>query len=65
MAIARTAVNDPQARLEPAAEDRTTPAGRRVSFALTVRDEIERRKRRLGILSYDDLLSQLADALKC
>ena len=29
-----------------------------------MRDEIERRKRRLGILSYDDLLSQLADALE-
>ncbi|MCW2775528.1 MAG: exodeoxyribonuclease beta subunit [Nocardioides sp.] len=64
MAIARTAVNDPQARLEPATEDSTTPAGRRVSFARAVRDEMERRKRRLGILSYDDLLSQLADALE-
>ncbi len=64
MAIARTAVNDPQARLEPAAEDRTTPVGRRVSFAVKVRAEIERRKRRLGILSYDDLLSQLAHALE-
>ena len=29
-----------------------------------MREEIERRKRRLGILSYDDLLSQLADALQ-
>ena len=28
-----------------------------------VRDEVERRKRRLGILSYDDLLGLLADAL--
>jgi exodeoxyribonuclease V beta subunit len=64
MAIARAAVGDPQARLEPAAEARTTPAGRKVSFALKVRDEIEARKRRLGILSYDDLLSQLADALE-
>ena len=64
MAIARTAVNDPQARLEPTDEDRTTPVGRRVSFALKVRDEIDRRKRRLGILSYDDLLSQLAAALE-
>src|SRR5687768_15491681 len=64
MAIARTAVNDPQARLEPADEDRATPVGRRVSFALKVREEIDRRKRRLGILSYDDLLSQLAAALE-
>ena len=57
------AVGDPQARLEPADEDRSTPAGRRVSFARAVRTELDRRKRRLGILSYDDLLSQLADAL--
>jgi exodeoxyribonuclease V beta subunit len=64
MAIARTAVGDPQARLEPADEDRSTPAGRRVAFAEAVRTELGRRKRRLGILSYDDLLSQLADALE-
>ena len=36
----------------------------RVSFACAVLEEVERRKRRLGILSYDDLLSQLADALE-
>lgn len=64
LAIARAAVGDPQASLEPADEDRTTVPGRRVSFARTVREELERRKRRLGILSYDDLLSQLADALQ-
>ncbi len=63
MAIARTAVGDPQAWLEPADADATTPHGRRVAFAQKVRTELERRKRRLGILSYDDLLSQLADAL--
>ena len=64
LAIARAAVGDPQARLEPADEDRSTPAGRKVSFADAVRTELDRRKRRLGILSYDDLLSQLADALE-
>ena len=37
-AIARRVVDDPQARLEPEAEDRTTPAGRRVAFARAVRD---------------------------
>ncbi len=63
MAIARTAVGDPQAWLEPADADATTPHGRRVAFAQKVRRELDRRKRRLGILSYDDLLSQLADAL--
>ena len=45
-------------------EDPRRPAGRRVAFARAVREEMERRKRRLGILSYDDLLSQLADALE-
>ncbi|WP_309648719.1 UvrD-helicase domain-containing protein [Nocardioides sp.] len=62
--IARAVVRDPQAWLEPVDADRTTPAGRRVGFALKVREELELRKRRLGILSYDDLLSQLADALE-
>ncbi|GAB2777430.1 exodeoxyribonuclease V subunit beta [Nocardioides salsibiostraticola] len=64
MSIARTAVGDPQARLEPSADDRATPSGRRVAFAHAVRAEMDRRKRRLGILSYDDLLSQLASALE-
>ncbi|CAI9401765.1 UvrD-helicase domain-containing protein [Nocardioides sp. T2.26MG-1] len=63
LAIARAAVGDPQATLEPADADRDTAFGRRVSFARAVREELDRRKRRLGILSYDDLLSQLADAL--
>ncbi len=64
LAIARRAVGDPQARLEPAGEDAGTLPGRRVAFADAVRTEMDRRKRRLGILSYDDLLSQLADALE-
>ncbi|WP_395659031.1 UvrD-helicase domain-containing protein [Nocardioides sp.] len=63
LAIARAAVSDPQARLEPAGEDRATAAGRRVAFAEAVRTQLDRRKRRLGILSYDDLLTQLRDAL--
>ena len=62
-AIAATATSDPQARLEPAVAARETVAGRRVSFARAVRQEFDRRKRRLGVLSYDDLLGQLADAL--
>ncbi|WP_435769111.1 UvrD-helicase domain-containing protein [Nocardioides sp. SYSU DS0651] len=64
LAIARAAVGDPQARLEPTGVPRTEPAGRRVAFAEAVRAELDRRKRRLGVLSYDDLLSQLADALE-
>ncbi|KRA39480.1 exodeoxyribonuclease V subunit beta [Nocardioides sp. Root614] len=63
LAIARAVVNDPQSQLEPAGLPREQPAGRRVAFAAAVRTELERRKRRLGVLSYDDLLSQLAEAL--
>ena len=65
LAIARAAVGDPQARLEPDGRGphaRRPAAGSRSRSA--VRDEMDRRKRRLGILSYDDLLSQLADALE-
>ncbi|MFC7503696.1 UvrD-helicase domain-containing protein, partial [Nocardioides sp. GCM10030258] len=63
LAIARAVVADPQSQLEPAGLPREQPAGRRVAFAAAVRAELERRKRRLGVLSYDDLLSQLAEAL--
>ena len=63
MKLARKAVGDPQARLEPREVDPETVPGRRVAFAAEVRAELDRRKRRLGVLSYDDLLSQLADAL--
>ncbi len=61
--IARAACGDPQARLEPQHADRGTPEGRRHQFATVVRDEFDRRKRRLGVLGYDDLLTQLAEAL--
>ncbi|HET6560321.1 MAG TPA: UvrD-helicase domain-containing protein [Marmoricola sp.] len=63
-ALARVVVEDPSARLTP--EDRGTddPADVRVRFACGVREAMELRKRRLGILSYDDLLSRLADALE-
>lgn len=64
LAIARAVVGDPQAAVQPAGEDPTTPAGRRVAFAQAVRREVDLRKRRLGLLSYDDLLSQLAGALE-
>ena len=62
--LARVAIGDPQATLAPAQADPTSAASARVRFAGQVREEMERRKRRLGILSYDDLLSRLARALK-
>ncbi|WP_246210364.1 UvrD-helicase domain-containing protein [Nocardioides piscis] len=65
--LARAVVGDPRAAIEPLevleqAPD-STPA-MRVGFAREVLVEVQRRKRRLGVLSYDDLLGQLADALE-
>jgi exodeoxyribonuclease V beta subunit len=62
--VARAAINDPQAALAPREAAEGSPVQQRHAFAETVRREIERRKRRLGILSYDDLLTRLADALE-
>jgi exodeoxyribonuclease V beta subunit len=63
LALAATAVGDAHASLAPAA-DPESDGGQRVVFAHEVRREVDRRKRRLGILSYDDLLGRLAEALE-
>ncbi len=63
LSLGRRAVGDPQAVLAPAA-DPASAAGARVGFAQAVREEVDRRKRRRGILSYDDLLTRLAAALE-
>ena len=61
--IARMAVANPAAPIEPAdAPEDSAPAMRR-RFALRVRDELEARKRRLAVMTYDDLLGRLADTL--
>jgi exodeoxyribonuclease V beta subunit len=62
LGLARTVVGDAHAQLAPAPQSESA-AGERVAFADEVRSEVDRRKRRLGILSYDDLLGRLADAL--
>ena len=63
LAIARRAVADFQARLEP----RDAPAGSaahvRQAFAGAVRAEVRRRKLRAGVYTYDDMLSRLRDTL--
>ncbi|SEB88495.1 DNA helicase/exodeoxyribonuclease V, beta subunit [Nocardioides exalbidus] len=67
LTIARAVVGDPRANVAPQealAEDPDGQAAERVRFASEVLDEIDRRKRRLGVLSYDDLLIQLAEALR-
>ncbi|WP_241385314.1 UvrD-helicase domain-containing protein [Rhodococcus sp. CH91] len=55
---AKEAVFDPQADLAPN-DAAGTAAGERVEFARAVREEVERRKRRLGLRDFDDQLSLL------
>jgi len=61
--VARAAVEDPQARLEPAAAAPDTLAGHRYAFAKAVAEEVRRRKRARRLVDYDDLLVLLRDAL--
>jgi exodeoxyribonuclease V beta subunit len=62
--LARAVVDNPATDLRPANPLSGSVAAARVVFAREVRTEIERRKRRQGILGYDDLLSRLAAALE-
>ena len=64
LTLGREAVGDPQAHLSPTDAEPESVPGQRVLFAERVRAEVERRKQRLGILTYDDLLSRLATALQ-
>ncbi|MDX6260547.1 MAG: exodeoxyribonuclease beta subunit [Kribbellaceae bacterium] len=61
--IAMKAVSNPHTKLVPDKYAEASPEGVRVEFAKAVLAEMERRKRRLGILGYDDLLTRLAAAL--
>lgn len=61
--LAREVVRNAGTELRPADPPDGTQAAVRVGFARAVCAELERRKRRLGILHYDDLLSRLANAL--
>ncbi|WIM87444.1 exodeoxyribonuclease V subunit beta [Candidatus Mycobacterium wuenschmannii] len=61
--LARTVVSNPAAELRPRDAEPGSEAAARVDFAKDVLAELETRKRRLGVLGYDDLLSRLADAL--
>ncbi|MGI8524095.1 MAG: exodeoxyribonuclease V subunit beta [Nocardioides sp.] len=62
LTLALDVVANPHVTLTPA-EPHTDLGVARVRFAHDVLAELERRKRRLGILGYDDLLTRLADAL--
>ncbi|GGK71650.1 UvrD-helicase domain-containing protein [Ornithinimicrobium pekingense] len=62
--LARAAVDDVYADLRPTTAEKGSPVARRVGFARAVRAELAVRKRRLQVLHYNDLLTQLADALE-
>jgi len=61
--LIRSAVGDPRARLEPQEAPPGSTAMWRRRFAEQAREQVDGRKRRAGLLSYDDLLTQVADAL--
>jgi len=61
--IGRVAVLNPDAALEPANADPTTTWAMRWRLATVVRREVDARKRRRKILTYDDLLTRLRDTL--
>ena len=48
----------------PQGQPEQSVAAMRYRLAQAVRDEVERRKRRMRILTYDDLLTRLAAALR-
>ena len=62
--IARLAVSNPKAPIEPRAAGDHTIAAMRRRLAEAVRKELEVRKRRTGVMTYDDLLTRLDDALR-
>ncbi|HEX8085428.1 MAG TPA: UvrD-helicase domain-containing protein [Solirubrobacteraceae bacterium] len=63
LAIAKEAVRHPGAPLEPATAERGSAPDLRRRLAERVRAELERRKRRLGLMTYDDRLTRLDAAL--
>ncbi|MFI5509156.1 exodeoxyribonuclease V subunit beta [Mycobacterium sp. NPDC051804] len=62
--LAREVVNSAHTELRPADPPPGFEPAVRVDFAKAVCAELEKRKRKLGILHYDDLLSRLANALE-
>ncbi|WP_281689591.1 UvrD-helicase domain-containing protein [Pseudonocardia thermophila] len=61
--LARIAVGDGQARLEPRDAEPGSTADVRYRFATAVRAEVARRKREQRIYTFDDMLTRLAAAL--
>ncbi len=61
--IARMAVDNPAARVEPEDAPEHSVAAMRVRLAHRARRELEQRKQMLGVMTYDDLLTRLDAAL--
>jgi exodeoxyribonuclease V beta subunit len=64
--IGRAAIDNPHARLEPVdrrPEDNEQTWAMRRRLAEAVRKEVDARKRRAGVMTYDDLLTRLCDTL--
>ena len=64
MKIARAAVFNPTAELEPRGEPAESTAAMRYRLARVMREEMELRKRRQEIMTYDDLLTRLNSTLE-
>jgi exodeoxyribonuclease V beta subunit len=63
MRVALMATNNPQARIEPEGAPDDSVAAMRVRLAHAVRKELEARKHATGVMTYDDLLTRLHEAL--
>lgn len=64
MAVARAAIEHPTARLVPETAAPASDAAMRVRLAHAARAELERRKRLGSLMTFDDVLTRLADALE-
>ena len=64
MQIAEEVVANPGAPIEPADRSGDGLPALRARLAASVRDELDRRKRALAIITYDDLLTRLRDELR-
>ena len=61
--IGRVAIDNPATPIEPQAAGPETVAGMRRGLAEAVRKELDVRKRRLAVMTYDDLLTRLRKIL--
>ena len=61
--IARIAIDNPTAPVYPLAAPQGSDRYRRRRLALSVREELERRKRRLALMTFDDQLTRLRATL--